>query len=195
MKRMMVVSSSPRKDSNSEILADAVAAAAKKAGADVDKVRLTELKIGFCRGCDACQKSPETPCAQKDDMAGLLQRLRLADAIVLASPIYFFALSGQMKVFLDRTYALGGGGDFSALKGKAAAVVLTYGDADMLTSGALNALGTFRDAFSFLGIRNVGCVQASCSLPGGIRDNARALEEASDLGGKLAQFFEGGAWQ
>jgi multimeric flavodoxin WrbA len=187
MPRILVVSSSPRKDSNSEILADNIAEAAAGAGAQVEKVQLAHMKIGFCRGCDACQKSPETPCVQKDDMAGILEKMRAADAFVLASPIYFFSMSGQMKVFLDRTYALGGGGDFSALKGKSVAMALTYGDVDPLTSGVMNAMGTFRDAFAFLGMHHVGCVQASSGPAGGIRENARAMEEASELGRRLAQ--------
>jgi len=110
--------SSARRQSNSEILADHILAGAHAAGARVEKVRLHGMNILPCTGCNACQKTVETPCVLKDDMAALLEKTRSADGLVFASPIYFATVNAQMKVFVDRLYALFGAGTFDALRGK-----------------------------------------------------------------------------
>ena len=179
---VVAFSASPRTDSNSDILADRVLRGARSAGASVEKVRLHGLSIAPCTACDACQRSPATPCVITDDMGPLLDRLRAADIVVYAAPIYFFSVAAQMKVFLDRTYALGGGGDWTALGGKRAVVVLTYGDSDAASSGVRNAIGMFEDACRFLGMELVRVVHASCGGPGEIRRNRQALADAEAAG-------------
>jgi multimeric flavodoxin WrbA len=186
MKKVLVISSTPRKNGNSDILADQVVSGARAAGAQVEKVRLSELKIGFCKACGACQKSRQTLCVQKDDMAGIYPKLLEADAVVLATPIYFFAVSGQMKTFLDRTYALGGGQDWTAMSGKQAALIFTYGEPNALYSGVVNAFRMFQDAFSFLGIEIVDCVHAACGEAGEVKANKAAMTAAEQLGRRLA---------
>jgi len=187
MKHVLVISSSPRKNANSDILADQVIAGAKAAGAGVEKVRLAALKIGYCVACEACQKSRDTFCVQKDDMRDLYPKLLKADVLVFASPVYWFAVSGQMKVFLDRTYALGGGGDWTALKGKKAACLFTYADPNPLESGVTNAFRMFQDAFGFLGVEITDCVHASCQDPGEVRKNKTVMEAARAVGEKLGR--------
>jgi len=187
MRKVLVISATPRREGNSDILADRVADGARAAGAEVEKVRLADRKIGYCRACDSCQKSRETLCVQQDGMSDLYLKILQADAIVLASPIYFFTISGQLKVFLDRTYALGGGGDWTALAGKKAAAVFTYAEPNALYSGVTNAFRMLQDACSFLGVELVGCVHAPCAAPGEIRGNAAALKAAEELGHELAK--------
>lgn len=99
-KKVLIISSSPRKGGNSDILCDQFAQGARAAGQQVEKVRLAELRLGFCRGCGACYESHR--CVQKDDMAPLLDKMLEADVIVLASPVYFYSLCAQMKMMLDR---------------------------------------------------------------------------------------------
>ena len=187
MKRFLVISSSPRKDANSDILADQVIAGAKARGAHVEKVRLAGLKIGYCIACEACQKSPDTFCVQKDDMKDLYPKILKADVLVFASPIYWFAVSGQMKVFLDRTYALGGAGNWTALKGKKAACLFTYADPNPLESGVVNAFRMFQDAFGFLGVEITDCVHAACQDQGEVRKNKAMMEAARAVGEKLGK--------
>jgi len=186
MTSILVISASPRKNANSDLLADRLIAGATAAGASVEKIRLRELSINYCRACDACQKSAETPCVQQDDMNALLPKLRAAGVLVFASPIYFFSLSGQMKVFLDRTYALGGGEDWSALSGKKCATLFTYADANPMYSGVSNAYRNFQDACLFLGLTDAGCLHATCGAAGEIANNQAILQEAEALGRKLA---------
>ena len=190
--RVVVFSASPRLQSNSEILADCVLAGARDAGATVEKIRLHGRSIAPCTACDACQASPATPCVIRDDMGPLLDLLRAADVVVFASPVYFFSVAAQMKLFLDRTYALGGGGRWDALSGKRAVVTLTYGDSDPKSSGVKNAIGTFEDACAFLGMELVRVVHASCSRPGEIRSNPAALDEAA-AAGRAAVLAAGGS--
>ncbi len=179
-------SASPRNRSNSDVLADALLEGAATARNDVrtEKHRLRDYRIEPCTACDVCQERLDTPCVIDDDMQGLIDALLGSDVIVLASPVYFFSVSAQLKLFLDRSYALGGGGRWDALAGRKFAGVLTYGDSDPLLSGVSNAVGTFRDACRFLGIDLVGIVHASCDKPGEVASNAAAIEKAHALGAR-----------
>ena len=104
-------------------------------------------------------------------MRRLYPKLMAADAIVIASPIYWFTVSAQTKLFMDRWYALGGA-DGYALAGKKFGVVLAYADADPFSSGAVNALRTFQDAFSYAGVP--GIASAPCTAaPGSCRGDPR----------------------
>lgn len=178
-------SASPRRGGNSDTLVDRILAGAKEGGADVRKVRLHPLDIRPCRACESCKRSFEARCAVRDDMAGLLELLVQSDGIVFGAPIYFFSVAAQMKLFLDRTYALGGDGRWDALAGRRMAVALTYGDESEDTSGVRNAIGMFRDAAAFLGLSLQGFVCASCDKPGEVRTNEAVMAAAFEAGRRL----------
>lgn len=99
----MILSGSPRKNGNSDILCDEFAKGAKEAGNSVEKIRVSEKKIGFCRACYACKGTGK--CVINDDMAEVLQKIIDADVIVLASPVYFYSIDAQLKALIDRTVA------------------------------------------------------------------------------------------
>lgn len=101
MKNVLIISSSPRKQGNSDLLCDQFAQGATESGHQVEKVFLAAKKIGYCRGCGVCNTTHK--CVQKDDMEELLQKMVAADVIVLATPVYFYTMDGQMKTFIDRT--------------------------------------------------------------------------------------------
>lgn len=103
-KNVLIISSSQRKGGNSDTLCDQYMAGAQAAGHQVEKVRLAEKEIGFCLSCYACQKTGR--CIQKDDMAELIEKLKAADVIVLASPVYFYTICARLKNFIDRTFAI-----------------------------------------------------------------------------------------
>ena len=184
-KRVMIVVGSPRKSGNSSILASRVAAGAKAGGALVETFFLQDLNIKPCSACDACRQRADIDCVIKDDMHKLYPKLRSADAIVVASPIYWFTVSAQTKLFMDRWYALGGDEGYE-LTGKRFGVVLTYADADPFVSGAVNAMRTFQDALRFIGAEIVGMVYGSAWKAGEIRKNGGVMKEAYQLGKKLA---------
>jgi len=74
-------------------------------GHRVDMIRIMDKNIGFCRACDGCMRNGGT-CILKDDMAGILDLYQKADVLVLATPVYFYGISAQMKTFIDRTYPI-----------------------------------------------------------------------------------------
>ena len=104
MKRVIVISTSLRHGSNSDILADQFVEGAKSAGNDVEKISLMGKDVQFCRGCLACQKLGS--CVIKDDVNDILAKVLEADVICWATPIYYYEMSGQMKTLIDRLNAL-----------------------------------------------------------------------------------------
>jgi multimeric flavodoxin WrbA len=100
MKKILIVSASPRKNSNSEALALAFAEGAKAAGHEVDFVSLRGKTVNFCRGCFVCQE--KLRCVIRDDADEICQKALHADVLVFATPIYYYEMSGQLKTLLDR---------------------------------------------------------------------------------------------
>lgn len=103
-KKILVISTSPRKGGNSDTLADAFVRGAQEAGNQVEKVTLYDKTIGFCRGCLSCQSSGR--CVIRDDADTIAQKMGAADVIVFATPIYYYGMCGQMKTMLDRSNPL-----------------------------------------------------------------------------------------
>ncbi|MHC1696920.1 MAG: flavodoxin family protein [Geobacteraceae bacterium] len=103
-KKVLVLSASPRKGGNSELLCEQFMVGAAEAGHNVEKIFLREKRIDHCVACGACQGNGGQ-CVQRDDMAELLDKLIRADVIVMATPVYFYTMNGQMKTLIDRTYA------------------------------------------------------------------------------------------
>lgn len=99
----VIILGSPRISGNSETLARAVAESLENAGGTVDYVRLNKLAIRPCQGCGGCDKTGS--CVIKDDMTQLYEQIDTADRLVLVSPIYFYSLSAQAKIFIDRIQA------------------------------------------------------------------------------------------
>lgn len=100
MKKVLIISGSPRKNGNSDILCDEFEKGASEAGHLVEKIRLQEKKIGYCMACYYCRNTKE--CVQKDDMTEIIAKLIGADVIVLATPVYFYSMDGQLKTMIDR---------------------------------------------------------------------------------------------
>jgi multimeric flavodoxin WrbA len=184
-KKILELVSSPRKNGNSTLLAHAIADGARSAGARVETVRLHKLKIRPCTACDKCHVADDRFCVIRDDMQKLYEKVVAADGLIYASPVYWFTVSAQMKLFMDRCYALGGPGGY-ALRGKRIAVALTYGDADPFRSGAVNALRTFQDAFAYVEAVLVGSVYGTGLAPGDVLKQKALLKEAFALGKTLA---------
>lgn len=103
-KKVLILSGSPRKGGNSDLLCDEFLRGAVEAGHEVEKIRAAEKKIGYCSGCYYCQKSGGA-CAKKDDMPEILQKIIDADVIVFSSPVYFYSIDAQLKTLIDRTVA------------------------------------------------------------------------------------------
>jgi hypothetical protein len=104
-KKVLVISTTPRRNGNSEILADELARGAIDGGNAVEKVVLYDKKIDFCIGCFACQKTQKCVITT-DDANSIVEKMLHADVIVFATPVYFHDMCGQMKTLLDRSNPL-----------------------------------------------------------------------------------------
>ena len=103
-KKVLIISSSPRKGGNSETLAAAFAKGAREAGNQVETVSLREKQVGFCKGCLACLKLGH--CVIQDDAVEIAVKMHDADVLVFATPVYYYSVSGQLKTMLDRANPL-----------------------------------------------------------------------------------------
>lgn len=103
-KKVLILSGSPRKGGNSDLLCDEFMRGAAETGNEVEKMRVAAKKVAPCSGCYYCTKN-NGKCVHKDDMAEILQKMIDADVLVLASPVYFYSINAQLKAVIDRTVA------------------------------------------------------------------------------------------
>jgi multimeric flavodoxin WrbA len=103
-KKVLVLSSSPRKGGNSDLLCDQVTIGAQESRHHAEKISLREKNINYCMGCGTCINRSKG-CSQKDDMSEVLEKMIAADVIVMATPVYFYTMCSQMKTLIDRTCA------------------------------------------------------------------------------------------
>ncbi len=145
-KKVLILSGSPRKGGNSDLLCDEFMRGAKEAGNSVEKIRVAEKSVAPCIGCYYCAGNGGR-CVHKDDMAEILQKMIEADVIVLASPVYFYSVCAQLKAVIDRTVAR-----WLEVKNKEFYYIATMGDGDI--SSADTTLACFR--------RYADCVDGAC---------------------------------
>lgn len=184
VKKVVVLLGSPRRKGNSALLAARIARGARSAGAKIETVFLQDLNIAPCQSCYACQKENSKGCSINDAMQEVYPKLLAAEGWVIASPVYWFTMSAQTKLFMDRCFALLANAKVS-FAGKRIAIAMSYGDADPFVSGCVNALRTFQDAFRYTGAKIVGMVYGSAFGAGEIRTNGALLKEAEKLGRDL----------
>jgi multimeric flavodoxin WrbA len=103
MKKVLVLSGSPRKGGNSDLLCDSLMKGAQAAGHQTEKIYIKEKNIKYCSGCGVCYD--KRVCSQKDDMTEVLAKMMDADVIVMATPVYFYSMNGQIKTLIDRCCA------------------------------------------------------------------------------------------
>ena len=141
-KKVLIISSSPRKGGNSEMLAAAFAKGAREAGHQVETVFLREKQVGFCKGCLACLNLGH--CVIRDDAVEIAAKMHDADVLVFATPVYYYCVSGQLKTMLDRANPLFGT-DYAFTK---AYLLATAAEAEPETvEGAVKAVQGWVDCF------------------------------------------------
>lgn len=178
MKKVLILSGSPRKGGNSDTLCDEFMRGAIEAGNEVEKIRVCEKKIGYCTGCYYCQKSCGV-CAIKDDMNELLQKMIDADVIVLASPVYFYSIDAQLKTVIDRTVAR-----WLEVKNKEFYYIATSADKDQKSQE--RTIECFRGyAECVEGAVEKGVIYATGVYQKGEIQNSPALKEAYEMGKKV----------
>lgn len=177
-KKVLIISTSPRKGGNSEILAKEFAKGAQEAGHSVEMICLYDKTIGFCIGCMACQKTQR--CVFHDDADTIAQKMLTAEVIAFATPIYFYEMSGQMKTMLDRSnplypadYAFR---DIYLLASAAA-------EEESATDGAIKGLKGWIDCFEKTSLK--GVVRSIGVTDVGDIEGKPILREAYELGKAL----------
>jgi multimeric flavodoxin WrbA len=183
-RNILMLLASPRKKGNSAALGNKIAEGAASQGAAIETVYLHQMNISPCQACYVCQKPDSTGCAIDDDMQSLYPKLLKADSWVIATPVYWFNMSAQAKLFMDRCFALPAYGKNPFLR-KRIAVAMSYGDADPFVSGCINALRCFQDSFRYVGAKIVGMVYGSADEAGEIAANEELMRSAEELGKKL----------
>jgi len=149
--KILSVLGSPRKDGNTSKILETYLQGVKAAyrDADVTIVYPNEEDIKPCMGCNACKGGSPKKCIIDDDMKQYYPKLNEADVIVLATPVYWFNMTAQIKTFIDRMYGL----DFKNFPaGKKLVLLMSYGDNDMISSGAVNISNSLKQMAKFLGI-------------------------------------------
>jgi len=182
-KFILVLKGSPRENGNSNTLARQLEKGAREAGAEVESLMLHHMDIRPCDACDTCQETGV--CIVKDDMQKIYPLLERADAVVIASPIYWFTISAQAKLCIDRWYALETP-DGNKLRGKQFGILLAYGDSDLYTSGGINAIHTFESMCRYIGAEIAGMVYGTANDVGDAQKQPELMESAYNLGKKLA---------
>ena len=104
MKKVLILSGSPRKDGNSDLLCSEFMRGAQESGNEVQKIFVRSKKIVPCNACYYC-RDHGGKCALNDDMSEILDAMQAADVIVMASPVYFYSIDAQMKIIIDRSLA------------------------------------------------------------------------------------------
>jgi multimeric flavodoxin WrbA len=183
-RNVLILKASPRARGNSATLAEQAMQGAQSAGASVECVYLNGMNITPCNGCDLCRKSEEM-CVFDDDMQDLYPKILAADALILASPVFWFTYSAQLKLCIDRWYGLWNHHkDF--LKGKPVGIILAYGDENLELSGGINAVRSFESMLKFLDAPVAGIVHGSLSDIGDAQKHPDLMEQAYQLGRLLA---------
>ncbi|MFQ8735002.1 MAG: flavodoxin family protein [Bilophila wadsworthia] len=180
-KNILCILSSPRQNSNSGLLAEAVLEGAAEHGGKAEVIRLVERNINPCHGCFACTRS-DRGCVQHDGMTELYPLIASADALVMATPIYYFNMSGQLKTFIDRCIAVDVGGGKRGLRGKKLAVTMAYEGEDPFDSGCINAIRCFQDICRYTGMELKGQAYGTALEPGAILASKNFLMRPASWG-------------
>ncbi len=183
MKKIPILNGSPRKKGNTAVLADQLIAGAKELGAEVEHVFLHGLDIHPCDACDYCQEGGRG-CIIRDDMQDLYPKMLASDTIVIASPVYWYSMTAQTKLCVDRWYALESSDDFE-LKGKKLSLLMVYGDKDLYSSGGITVIYTLEGICRYVGMEFDGIVHGSAMNIGDVFNDKDLMEQALQLGKML----------
>jgi len=180
-KKILVLNDSPRLKGNTATLSDQLVAGARKASAIVEIVYLHGLDVQACAACGACQTGGKG-CVIGDEMGDIYPKLRSADAIVIATPVYCY----RMKLCLDRWYALESGQDFE-LKGKRLSLLMVYGNKDLYSSGGITVIHTLEGICRYAGMDLDDIVLGSAMAIGDAEKDPSLMDQPCRLGKSLAQ--------
>lgn len=174
-KKVLILSSSPRRGGNSDTLCDEFMRGVIASGNEAEKIFLRDKTIHYCTGCSTCSLHGK-PCPQKDDAAGIIDRMLAADVIVMSTPVYFYTMSAQMKTLIDRCCGL-----YTKMSGKEFYFIVTA--AENGKEKILRTIDTFQGFLDCLENPVLKGTVFGLGVwhPGEIKDNP-AMQEAFNMG-------------
>ena len=175
-KKILILSASPRKGGNSDLLCDQFAKGAEEAGHQVEKIRVQEKKISPCLACYGCRGTGV--CVQKDDMSKIYPAVKECEVVVLATPLYYWNMSGQIRTAIDRLFALEEG-DGNLLRGNGRSCALLMAAEGR---GFDDVLLYYDHLMERLRWENLGHVLAGGNGDVGDIDGKPEIQEAFELG-------------
>ena len=176
--KILVLNGSPHPQGSTKDMVNAFKKGAESAGHTVDVVDVCKKKIGGCLACEYCHSKGHGECIQKDDMQEVYNLLKEAEMLVIASPIYYHGISGQLKCVIDRFYSAAYPRRPKNLK--KVAMILSSGDANMYEGALFSFKGDFLD---YLGLENMGVFTAH----GSENKSEKKREELREFGASLRQ--------
>lgn len=177
MKKVLIISGSPRKNGNTEALVKKFAAGAEKAGHQVEVIHLADKKIGYCVNCDSCRRN-KTDCVFDDDARVIVSKTLECDVIVLATPVYFYNVTAQLKTLIDRFYAREH--EFFSLPEKDCYYLITNAGLDHHQNSTVTVLDGFVACLRTVKVK--GMIQANRVMFPGDIEGSETLEKAYELG-------------
>lgn len=175
--KILVLTGSPRKNGNSATLADNFIKGAEEAGHTVVRFDAAFKKVHPCIACNKC--GMDGPCIFKDDFEFVRENIVDADAVVFATPMYYFGISAQLKAVIDRFYAING----KIHRPKKAVLLMTY--ANSAASEAEPIKKHYEVLLNYLGWQDAGQVIASGVWPVGAIKNTDYPQKAYELGKRI----------
>lgn len=175
-KKVLILSASPREGGNSDLLCDQFAKGAEEAGHRVEKIRVQEKRIAPCLACYGCRGTGV--CVQKDDMEDILNKMVQADVLVLATPVYFYSMDGQLKTLIDRTLSR-----YTEIRDKAVFFIATAAAERGAMERTVDAMRGFTDCLP--GAQVKGIVYGSGVYQKGEVTDTKAFQEAFQLGRRI----------
>ena len=152
--KVLILSASPRKGGNSDLLCDQFMKGARESGNQVEKIFIQDKRINFCLGCMACQQNGGK-CSQNDDMGEILEKMVPADVLVMATPIYFYNMDAQLKVLIDRSCAR-----YQEISDKKAYLITTCADtSDTASDVTIAGFRVFLECLN--NVKEMGIISAS----------------------------------
>ena len=179
-KSILVINGSPRKGGNTDALCGALAVGAKSKGPTVETVHIRELNIKPCVGCYGCAAGKGDPCVQKDDMKEIYVRFEQADAIVFASPLYWWQFNAQMKIVIDRLFAVAAAAEMKIPKKEVALIIAAE---DAREENFAQIIPYYQTCL----VKNLGWTDRGMILAGGVNmpgdvEKTEFLKQAEQLG-------------
>ncbi len=180
-KKIVILNGSPRKKGNTSALVKAFTEGAEGVGNKVTEFFLDQMDIHGCKGCFGGHSSRECPCVQKDDMAKIYPAIKESDVVVLATPLYYWNMSGQIRTAIDRLFALEEG-DGNLLRGNGRSCALLMAAEG---NGFEDVLTYYDHLADHLHWKNLGHVLAGGNFDIGDIEGKPQIKQAHDLGAAI----------